>query len=95
MKENCTLVRTWMRENKLCLNADKTHLMIAGTAQRLQRMNLNTVDITMDGFKLVETEEKYETMQGVIFQPNLKWTKHIAELQEKLRNRLTGLLQVR
>ena len=95
MNVNCELVSTWMRENKLCLNADKTHLMIAGTAERLQRMDLDTVDITMDGIKLAETKEKYETLPGVHFQPNLKWSKHIAELQSKLKTRLTGLLQVR
>ena len=95
MNENCELVSTWMRENKLCLNADKTHLMVAGTAQKLLRVDLDTVNISMDGFRVVEAEDKYETLLGVNFQPNLKWNQHMIELQSKLKTRLTGLLKVR
>ena len=36
MNENCRLVSQWMAQNQLCLNSDKTHLMIVGTGQRLQ-----------------------------------------------------------
>ena len=95
MNENCELVSTWMRENKLCLNADKTHLLVAGTAQRLLRVDLDNVNITMDGFRVVEADEKFETLLGVHFQPNLKWNKNMSELQSKLKTRLTGLLKVR
>ena len=95
MSMNCQNVSTWMSENKLCLNADKTHLMIAGTSQRLQTMELDTIDITMDGFKLAESKENYETLLGVNFTPDLKWGKHMEELQSKLKTRLTGLLKVR
>ena len=87
MSENCQHVSTWMSENKLCLNADKTHLMIAGTSQRLQTMDLDTIDISMDGFKLSESVEKYETLLGVNFQPDLKWGKHMVELESKLKTK--------
>ena len=29
---NCDKVTSWMMENELCLNADKTHFMVAGTS---------------------------------------------------------------
>ena len=58
LNENCERVSTWMLENELCLNADKTHLMVGGTSKRLQIVkpeeNLN---INMDGFQLTESEE--------------------------------------
>ena len=96
MNENCALVTTWMSQNQLCLNADKTHLIVTGTSQRMVRMNIQEdLDIVMDGFQLAESEEKYETILGVQIQPDLKWTKQIDELQSKLKTRLTGLSKVR
>ena len=96
LNENCERVSTWMLENELCLNADKTHLMVGGTSKRLQIVkpeeNLN---INMDGFQLTESEEKCEKLLGVTLQPNLKWTKHAQELQKKLKDRLTGLMKTR
>ena len=96
MNENCTLVSEWMTENQLCLNADKTHLMVTGTSIRLKKMDIaNTIDIVMDGFKLEESEERFETLLGVQVQPDLKWSKHVEELKSKLKTRLTGLRKTR
>ena len=36
LNEDCRIVSDWMTQNELCLNADKTHLMIAGTTQRFE-----------------------------------------------------------
>ena len=41
LNHNCYLVNQWMYQNQLCLNADKTHLLITGTSQRLSRMNID------------------------------------------------------
>ena len=49
----------WMKSNQLCLNVDKTHLLVAGTGQKLHHVNRNeTVSINMDGLQLKESEEK-------------------------------------
>ena len=96
LNENCERVSTWMVENELCLNADKTHLMVGGTSQRLHIVKPDeNLDITMDGFRLTESEEKCEKLLGVTLQPNLKWTKHVQEVQSKLKDRLTGLMKTR
>ena len=96
INENCILVSKWMNENQLCLNADKTHLMITGTRERLRRMNISdTLDIKMDGFVINESEDKFETLLGVQIQPNLKWTHQVDELKAKLKTRLTGLSKVK
>ena len=34
LNTNCDEVSTWMKENRQCLNTDKTHFMVAGTKQR-------------------------------------------------------------
>ena len=96
MNENCTLVTDWMWQNQLCLNADKTHLIITGTSQRMKRMNISSkLDIVMDGFKLAESAEHFESLLGVQIQPDLKWTKQVDVLKSKLKTRLTGLSKVR
>ena len=85
MSKNCILVSDWMSQNQLCLNADKTHLMVTGTSKRLSMLEISTsIDISMDGFNL-----------GVQIQPDLKWSKHVDELKSKLKTRLTGLSKVR
>ena len=85
-----------MKENELCLNADKTHFMVAGTSQRLLRVKpAETADVHMDNFTLEESDDKSEKLLGVVFQPNLKWNSHLLELQDKLKDRLTGIMKVR
>ena len=83
-----------MAENKLKLNADKTHVMTLGTMERL-RMPGNQVSVWMDGFHLEESQEKCETLLGCQISANLKWHDQVQELLKKLKNRLTGLAHIR
>ena len=96
LNHNCYLVNQWMYQNQLCLNADKTHLLIAGTSQRLSRMNIDeNIDTNMDGLKLKESEDKSEYLLGIYVQSDMKWSKQVDELKSKLKARLTGLGKVR
>ena len=95
MNLNCSLVYQWMKDNKLCLNAEKTQLMITGTSRRLQLTDKADLNITMGGHVINESEEKYATLLGVKFMPNLKWHEHLFELKKRLKLRLSGLLKVR
>ena len=94
LEESCAVVSNWMVENKLKLNADKTHILTLGTQERL-RIPGNKVTVTMDGFVLEESEEKFETLLGCSIEPNLKWHKQIRELLAKLKKRLAGLAHVK
>ena len=78
----------------LKLNADKTHILTLGTQERL-RIPGNKAAVTMDGFVLEESEEKFETLLGCSIEPNLKWHKQIRELLAKLKKRLAGLAHVK
>ena len=91
MTENCELVTNWMKENKLKLNASKTHLMTVGTG----RMQESSVVVTMDGCVLGESVDKVETLLGVQIEPNLKWHKQVEELMKKLKKRFVGLAHLR
>ena len=80
LSENCDQVSTWMTQNELCLNADKTHLMVGGTSQRLLLVNpAENINIKMENVQLAESEEQYEKLLGILLQPNLKWSKHIQD----------------
>ena len=94
MSENCELVSNWMMENKLKLNADKTHLMTVGTSARLH-LQESSVVVQMDGYQLEESSDKFETLLGCQVEPSLKWHVQINELLKKLRKRLTGLQNLR
>ena len=82
------MVSEWMLGNKLKLNADKTHLLTVGTSERLRSLD-DKVNVVMDGFTLVESRDKVETLLGCQIEPGLKWHKQIDELLGKLRKRLT------
>ena len=84
-----------MCSNQLCLNADKTHLMVGGTSQKLSQLQRgNNISVTMSGVQLGESSDKCEKVLGVVFQPNLKWTKQCTEIISRLKTRLAGLRKV-
>ena len=86
---SCTRVSEWMSSNKLKLNADKTHLLMLGTQERLR--NTGQLDVYMDGLVLEESLEKCEELLGVDIEANLKWHSQISKLMSKLKTRLVGL----
>ena len=57
LTENSEKVVEWMRMNQFKLNADKTHILTVGTAERLATLE-NEVDVTMDGVKLQGVSKK-------------------------------------
>ena len=60
LNQNCQSVSNWMMENELCLNADKTHFMVAGTSQILGPANPSeNAEVCMDGFQLKECSVQY------------------------------------
>ena len=94
INENCSSVATWMQKNRLCLNIDKTHLMVIGTNQRRKRLSIaDNLDMQMVNFSL--TQSNSENLLGIIVQADLKWTNYVDELKSKLQGRLQGLQIVR
>ena len=92
---DCTVVSDWMRGHHLCLNADKSGLLVAGTSQKIHYVcRTQKVSILMDGLQLNESEEKSEKILGVHLQSNLKWTKQCQEVQLRLKSRLSGLRKI-
>ena len=92
LDENCSTVVTWMTDNELCLNVEKTHLLVGGTNQRLSHMAKDqSFLVQVDGVSLLESDNKSENLLGVVIQSNFKWDRHIVELQKRLKYRLAGI----
>ena len=52
--------------------------MVGGTGRRLAKLKPEkSINITIDGFQLTESEKKSEKVPGVKFQSDLKCHKHI------------------
>ena len=83
-------VTQWMLENKLKLNADKTHLLTVGTQERL-RLLPQLPRVVMDEVVIEEGLEKSELLLGCTIQSNLKWHCQVENLLLKLKTRLAGL----
>ena len=94
LTESCQVVSSWMLSNQLKLNADKTHILTLGTAERL-RLPGNKVTVEMDGLVLEEEVEQYETLLGCQIQADLKWHKQVEQLKSKLKKRLAGLSHIK
>ena len=60
LNDNCRVVSNWMKSNLLKLNAEKTHLLIVGTGERLQSVTEN-LDVKIENTNLQEDPRKEET----------------------------------
>ena len=94
LERNCAAVSIWMEENKLKLNAEKTHILTLGTEERLSQLG-NKISVQMDGIELEESEDKVEILLGCHFQANLKFHSHVLALQKKLKKRIAGLAHLK
>ena len=92
---SCEAVRIWMAENQLQLNADKTHVMILGTDQRIRNLDVDQFKVQMNGVNLEESEGNHEVLLGCWIQSNLKWAKHITELSKKMKKRLVAIAHLK
>ena len=94
LTEESAKVTKWMHENKLKLNADKTHLLTMGTQERL-RLLPELPQVHMDGILIEESLEKCELLLGCTVQSNLKWHTQTENLLSKLKTRLAGLIKIK
>ena len=71
-------VSQWMKDNQLCLNADKTHILVTGTSRKLSNINVHDdANVQLEGLRLQESEDKCENILDVIFQSDMKWNKQV------------------
>ena len=94
LSEEGAKVTQWMLENKLKLNADKTHLLTVGTQERLRNLPCQP-KVYMDGIQVEEGKEKCELLLGCTIESSLKWHIQVQNLLLKLKTRLAGLNKIK
>ena len=66
-------LQKWMKEAKLQLNTDKTELLLIGTKQQLQKINMSTLCVGND---LIKPSNEVKNL-GVWLDPSLTMNTHI------------------
>ena len=75
--ENClTDIYTWMSQNKLKLNADKTEVLVMGTPQ--MRAKISIPSITVNGVIVPVLNEPVGNL-GAVFDPNMNMSAHVSK----------------
>lgn len=90
LNQELTNIHTWLCANKLSLNTDKTHFVIFHSPQR--KLHKNVVLKIMNKIITQKYDVKY---LGVMFDSNLKWTKHIHEVSKKVSRGIGILCRLR
>ena len=90
LTEACNVVSSWMVDNRLKVNPEKTHLLTVGTERRLRQQE-SQVQVSMDRVQLQESAQSSELLLGVFIEPSLKWHRQIREVLKKLQLRLCAL----
>ena len=91
VSEKYKIIAEYMRNNRLKLNDDKTHLMVMGTDQAKARSNAaRTVEIRTP----TETirPSRHEKLLGCVVSDNLKWSEHVRDNKENLLKSLSTRL---
>ena len=89
VKSEVKLIISWLRANKLCLNDDKTKIMIFDN-----EINLDQIDImTEDNYNLTIKEEKVRTKKylGLVLDHKLKFIEHIDYIKKKVAKRIGAM----
>ena len=69
--ENClTDIYTWMSQNELKLNADKTESLVMGTPQMRAKISIPSTSITINGVIVPVLNEPIGNL-GAVFDPNM------------------------
>ena len=74
LTRDCGQLSDWMLANRFKLNANKTHFLEMGTANKLRNMVEEQVVVEMDGLQLEKSTEKSEMLLGIKMQCELKWS---------------------
>jgi len=78
-------LNTWLKQNRLSLNADKTKYMIFHTRQK----NITPISIAIDG-KQIENVKSFKFL-GIMLDESLTWKSHAQMITNKL-SKVVGIL---
>ena len=89
---HCTSeVNNWMKSNKLKMNADKTEVMFCGSTQRLNNVNISSIDIDDD---LIDVSNSVRNL-GFFLDKNLNMNVHVTNLRKSCYNEIRKISHIR
>ena len=84
-------INNWMKSNKLKMNADKTEVMFCGSNQRLNNVNICSIDIDDD---LIDVSSSVRNL-GFFLDKNLNMNVHVTNLRKSCYNEIRKISHVR
>ena len=95
LDERYSVMASYLGNNRLKLNDDKTHLLIMTTRQKRRLINITTtINTPEEEIKPIKSEK----LLGVFIQDDLKWTEYLQNndksLIKQLTTRLNGLRMI-
>ena len=89
VKEVVKQIMDWLGANKLCLNADKTKIMVFDNVLESEKINVCISNNT----SLVIAEEKIRTKKylGLVLDHKLKFTEHVNYIKKKIAKRIGAM----
>ena len=85
-------IHQWLLANKLTLNKDKTEYMVAGSRQRVSKIE-NDPDVKLGNCNIKRVRET-KTL-GVIIDDQLKWNSHIDNVITKVSKAIGMIRQMK
>ena len=80
----------YMSNNKLCINSDKTHLLVM-TSSKMHKIHGNFGITLNTGTEIIEPQD-HEYLLGGIISSNFKWIEHIRDHKKSMLNQITSRL---
>ena len=87
LDEKYHIMATYLGDNRLKLNDDKTHLLIMMTRNKRRLLN---IDIQINTQSKEIKPIKSEKLLGIIIQEDLRWTEYIQNHENSLGKQLTA-----
>ena len=93
--ENClTDIYTWMFQNKLKLNADKSEVLVMGIPQMQAKISIMIPSITVNGVIVPVLNEPVGNL-GAVFDPNMIMSAHVSKYIKSANYHLRNIGKIR
>ena len=97
LEEKFKVMSSYLSENRLCINSDKTHLLIMSTRQK--KRNSNEAEVSLDTGNEIISPSRSETLLGFKIQENMNFTEYLLDSKDSLiktlNKRIGALKQIK
>ena len=91
ISKNTCEINDWMRQNKLKMNADKTEILLCGSIQKLNNVNIDCIEIDDDSIDISNSVRNL----GFFLDKNLNMNVHVTNLRKSCYNEIRKISHIR